>query len=102
MIGANGSISSSAGAKGRLRVVEFDNPQELARAGDNLFSGGTPVAATATRVMQGAIEKSNVSGVAEMTEMIRVQRAYQSITSMMQRQDDIRRTAIEKLGSLRA
>ena len=52
--------------------------------------------------MQGAIEKSNVSGVSEMTEMIRVQRAYQSLTSMMQRQDDIRRSAIEKLGSLRA
>jgi flagellar basal-body rod protein FlgF len=102
MIDASGAVSTTAGAKGRLQVVEFDNPQELAREGDNLYSGGTPVAAVATRVMQGAIEKSNVSGVAEMTEMIRVQRAYQSIASMIQRQDDIRRSAIQKLGSLNA
>jgi flagellar basal-body rod protein FlgF len=102
MIDSTGNVSTSAGAKGRLKVVEFDNPQELAREGDNLFSGGDPLAAVETRVVQGAIEKSNVSGVGEMTEMIRVQRAYQSIASMMQRQDEIRRTAIQKLGSLNA
>jgi flagellar basal-body rod protein FlgF len=102
MIDSTGNISTSAGAKGRLRVVEFDNPQELAREGNNLFSGGEPLAAASTRVIQGAIEKSNVSGVGEMTEMIRVQRAYQSIASMVQRQDEIRRSAIQKLGSLNA
>lgn len=101
-IDATGAISTNAGAKGRLRVVEFANPQELARVGDNLFSGGTPVAAANTRVVQGAIEKSNVSGITEIAEMIRVQRSYQSITSMMQRQDDIRREAIQSLGTLRA
>jgi len=102
MIDATGAVSTSAGAKGRLNIVEFDNVQELARVGDATGRGGTPAAAVAPRGMQGAIEKSNVSGVSEMTEMIRVQRAYQSLTSMMQRQDDIRRSAIEKLGSLRA
>ena len=101
-IDASGAISTNAGAKGRLRIVEFAEPQQLAREGDNLFVGGTPAAAVATRVVQGAIEKSNVSGVTEMTEMIRVQRAYQSVAAMMERQDDIRRAAIEKLGTLNA
>lgn len=101
-IDSSGAISTNAGAKGRLRIVEFENPQELAREGDNLFSGGTPVAATGTRVVQGAIEKSNVSGVAEMTEMIRVQRAYESVASMMQRQDELRSDAVRKLGTLSA
>lgn len=101
-IDANGGVSSSAGAKGQLRIVEFANPQELTRAGSNLFAGGTPVAATQTRVLQGALEKSNVSGVGEMTEMIRVQRAYGSIASLMQRQDELRRSAIQRLGSLSA
>lgn len=102
MIDSNGAVSTNAGAKGRLRVVEFDDPQVLAREGDNLYSGGTPGPATRTRVVQGAIEKSNVSGVAEMTEMIRVQRAYQSLASMMQRQDEIRSAAIRRLASLSA
>ncbi len=101
-IDATGAISTNAGAKGRLRVVEFAQPQELNREGDNLFVGGSPAPATATRVVQGAIEKSNVSGVAEMSEMIRVQRAYQSVSAIMERQDDIRRSAIQKLGSLNA
>lgn len=101
-IATDGTISSSAGVKGRLRVVEFANLQELTREGDTQFAGGTPIAASATQVMQGSIEKSNVSGVAEMSEMIRVQRAYESLASMMQRQDDIRRNAIQRLGSLNA
>jgi flagellar basal-body rod protein FlgF len=101
-IGTDGSISSSAGAKGKLRVVEFDDPQATEREGNNLYSGGTPVAATETRVVQGAIEKSNVSGVGEMTEMIRVQRAYESIAALMKEQDEMRRAAIQRLGSLAA
>ena len=101
-IAADGTISSSAGAKGTLRLVEFANLQELTREGGSLFAGGTPVEAVETSVVQGSIEKSNVSGVAEMSEMIRVQRAYESLASLAQRQDDIRRDAIKRLGSLNA
>jgi flagellar basal-body rod protein FlgF len=101
-IAADGTISSSAGAKGSLRLVEFSNLQALTREGGSLFAGGTPVAATATSVVQGSVERSNVSGVAEMSEMIRVQRAYESLASLGQRQDDIRRDAIKRLGSLNA
>lgn len=101
-ISADGTISSSAGLKGALRVVEFEDAQTVQRQGNNLWTGGTPVAATQTRVVQGSIEKSNVSGIAEMSEMIRVQRSYESIASLMQKQDEQRRTAIQKLGSLSA
>lgn len=102
MIGADGSVSSSAGPKGKLRLVEFANPQDLVREGNNLFSGGTPVAATNTRAMHGFTERSNVSGVAEMAEMIRVTRAYESVASMASKQDEMRRTAIQRLGDSNA
>lgn len=101
-VASDGSISSSAGAKGRLRIVEFDDVQALTREGNNLMSGGTPIAPTKSRVLQGFTEKSNVSGVAEMAEMIRVTRAYESIASLGQRQDDLRRDAIKRLGSVSA
>ena len=101
-IAADGSISSSAGAKGSLRLVEFANPQELTREGNNLWAGGTPLAATNTRAMQGFIEKSNVSGVSEMAEMIRVTRAYESIANLTTKQDELRRTAIQRLGDTNA
>ncbi|WP_092423917.1 flagellar basal-body rod protein FlgF [Devosia crocina] len=101
-ISADGAISSNEGAKGRLRVVEFAEPQALVREGNNLFSGGTPAPATNSRVLQGFTERSNVSGVAEMAEMIRVTRAYESIASLGQKQDDMRRDAIKRLGSMNA
>lgn len=101
-IAADGSVSSSQGAKGTLRIVEFEEVQALVREGNNLMSGGTPIPATNSRVLQGFTEKSNVSGVAEMSEMIRVTRAYESIASLSQKQDDMRRDAIKRLGSVSA
>lgn len=102
LIGSDGSISSSAGQKGSLRLVEFANAQELTRDGSNLWAGGTPVAATNTRTMQGFIEKSNVSGVSEMAEMIRVTRAYESAANLATKQDELRRSAIQRLGESNA
>ncbi len=101
-ISDTGFISTNEGPKGQLKIAEFANPQELAREGNNLFSGGTPVPATNTRVVQGAIEHSNVSGISEMAEMIRVQRSYQSVATLMQKQDDLRRAAIQRLGDIAA
>jgi flagellar basal-body rod protein FlgF len=101
-ISANGTIMTSQGGKGKLRLVEFADAMSLKRAGDNLFTGGEPTPALTTRVVQGAIERSNVSGVAEMTEMIRVTRAYETLASIMQQQDDIRRSAVSRLGDLNA
>lgn len=103
-IGQDGSISSSAGNKGRLKVVSFEAPQLLKREGDNLFSAADAVAVadTSTLVMQGAIEHSNVSGVTEMANMIRVNRAYQTLSQMIERQDELRSKAIRTLGSMQA
>jgi len=99
-ITADGTIATSEGVKGKLKIVEFADPQAATREGSNLWAGGDPQPATQTRVVQGSIEKSNVSGIAEMTEMIRVQRAYESAASMQDKQDDMRRSAIQRLGTL--
>lgn len=101
-IARNGTISTNTGSKGALRLVEFANPQELSHEGDNLYSGGTPVANVGTQVIQGAIERSNVSGVATMADMIRVQRAYQTLATLMQQQDELRTSAVQRLGDIAA
>ena len=101
-IARNGSISSSNGTKGKLAVVEFANPQVLAKQGDNYYSGPAGAPATATDVIQGSIEKSNVSGVTTMADMIRVERAYQQLATLMQQQSDLRTTAVQRLGDINA
>jgi flagellar basal-body rod protein FlgF len=99
-IDAQGNVLTDAGNKGRLKIVSFDNPQALTREGANLFGGELPIADIQTQAIQGSLERSNVSGVTEMATMIRVTRAYQSLAQIMQRQDEMRRSAIQKLGSL--
>lgn len=101
-IGTDGTVATNNGTKGKLAIAQFTDPQILAREGDNYFSGPAGNTPVTTRVMQGAIEKSNVSGVTELTTMIRVQRAYQSLASLMQRQDELRSGAIQRLGEIRA
>ncbi|MEO6014393.1 MAG: flagellar basal-body rod protein FlgF, partial [Devosia sp.] len=71
-IAADGTVSTNNGSKGKLSLTEFTDPQILARQGDNYFSGPTGDKATRTRIMQASIERSNVSGVTEMTTMIQV------------------------------
>ena len=101
-IASDGTITTSNGGKGKLALSEFVDPQILAREGDNYFSGPVGDKPVATRILQGSIERSNVSGVTELTTMIRVQRAYQSLASLMQRQDELRTSAVQRLGEVRA
>jgi len=98
----DGRVSSSAGDKGILRVAEFEDPQSLKREGDTMFSGENPIFDNPSSIVHMAIERSNVSGVNEMTEMIRVTRAYTSMANLQQKQDELRRNAIKRLGDLNA
>ena len=45
--------------------------------------------------LHGTIERSNVSPVYEMSRLIEVNRAYATLANMMQRNDDLRRSAEE-------
>lgn len=101
-ITADGSVITSNGNKGKLALVEFADPQVLAREGDNYYSGPAGAPAIQTRIVQGALERSNVSGVTEMANMIRVQRAYQTLANLMQRQDELQTNAVQRLGDVSA
>lgn len=99
----DGTISSSAGLKGKLRIAEFPDTTTLSKVGDNLYTASSaPQAPTYVSVRQGALEKSNVSGVQELTAMLDVQRAYERITNMVKQQNDLSSKAIERLGSTNA
>ena len=50
-----------------------------------------------TRVMQGALEKSNVNAVAEMARMIQITRSYSDVAAILQQQGDQRRNALQQL-----
>jgi flagellar basal-body rod protein FlgF len=98
-IAADGTVTSSQGQRGKLRLVRFEDPQALRNEGSNLFSSAAqPQAAGATsRIESGAIERSNVKSILEMNRLVEVNRAYVSVAGMVARMDEIRRTAIQRL-----
>ncbi len=97
----DGTVSSSSGEKGRIRLVEFENMAALRKEGENLYSAIVqPNAATSSRVAQGMVERSNVQAILETTRMIQVTRAYVSNAKMMEKVEELRRTSIERLAAV--
>lgn len=101
VISKDGTISSSQGEKGQLRVVAFANENQLKKVGNNLFSSTeVPAAAEKYSIAQGTIERSNVKPVVEMTRMIEVTRSYTSTARLIQNISELQRRAIERLGEV--
>jgi flagellar basal-body rod protein FlgF len=90
--------------RGKLRLVSFADAQSLLKQGGNLFSAGAsaPQQDLKSTVQQGFVEKSNVVAVAEMSRMMEVMRTYTQISTLMQQQNDLQKSAIEKLADVPA
>jgi flagellar basal-body rod protein FlgF len=93
--------------RGKLRLVRFENPQQLRKQGASTFAAPdgvqpVPVPEKDARVVQGAIEKSNVRPVVEMSRMIEVTRAYTEIATMLQQQNDLRKNSLQQLSEVPA
>jgi flagellar basal-body rod protein FlgF/flagellar basal-body rod protein FlgG len=110
-IGIDGLISVREGQntidaqRGKLKLASFAQPQRLQKDGASTYmapAGVTPQAPTNAKVTQGAVEKSNVQSVMEMTRMVQITRAYTETAQILQNQSDMRRSAIEKLADVPA
>jgi flagellar basal-body rod protein FlgF len=110
-IAADGTITVLEGTsrtdsiRGKLRVVSFTDAQQMLKQGGNLYAaaeGATPQPDVKSTVQQGYVEKSNVNAVTEMSNMIAISRAYQSIANILQQQSDLHKNAIEKLADVPA
>jgi flagellar basal-body rod protein FlgF len=100
-----GASVKTEGFRGKLRLVRFAQPQALQKDGTSNFlapDGVTPGAAPGARIQQGAIEKSNVNGVLEMTRLIEITRTYTQVSTILQQQSDLRRSAIQQLSDVPA
>jgi flagellar basal-body rod protein FlgG len=103
-ISPNGMVSvQSAGQSGptevgQIELARFLNPNGLESAGENLYlettaSGepilGVPQEEGLGRLLQGALEASNVEIVQEMTDMIAAQRAYEINAKAIRASEDM-------------
>ena len=101
-IAPDGTVSTNLGVRGRVRMVRFDRAQALTSEGGNLFSSKErPLPAGLDgRLEPGALERSNVKPVIEMTRLMDVNRSYAMVSSVISRLDDLRGTAIRRLADV--
>lgn len=98
-IAADGTVSTENGQVGKIRVVRFENDQDMRKTAGGLFqTDAQPQDVDKPQVLQGMIEESNVQPVVEMTKMIQVQRSYESVQRMIENEHDRVRKAIDVLG----
>ena len=99
-IASDGTISTDRGQRGKLSVVSFANLQDMKAEGNSTYSTTqTENPVTNPQFVQGSLEGSNVNAIAEMTNMIDVQRSYISAAKLVQAADDMRRQAISQIAA---
>ena len=80
----DGTVSADAQEVGKIKLVSFENPQALSKAGSGLYEAidQTPTTDTDSEILQGMVESSNVKGVVEMTRMVDTVRSYQAAAKL--------------------
>ncbi|WCJ58206.1 flagellar hook-basal body protein [Fontisphaera persica] len=103
-ITASGEVSQGGVVRGKLKVVEFDQPHLLTPAGAGLFTAQNPQLqarpAAVSTVCQGFLEASNISPTLEMANLIVAMRQFETAQRVIQMQDErMGRTIAELSGN---
>jgi len=104
-IDSEGNVKDDGGLVGTLKIVDFPEPIQLQKAGNSFFIPANPEIqgepVECPQVMQGYLERSNVSAVKSMTEMIQVLRGYESYQKIIQSLDEATTKAVNEVGRLK-
>ncbi len=92
-ISADGAIALDGREVGKIQLVKFDSPGALRSMGDGLFKApeGVQSKLSDAEIRQGYLERSNVSVVESLVEMITLARTFDSANRAMQSLDEITR-----------
>lgn len=104
VFGEDGTIWVNGVQAAALQIVDVANPDALLRLGDAGWratpESGEPVAAEGFAVVDRHLERSNVNAVAEMVELIQVQRAYEANQRAVLAHDEMLGKAVNEVASL--
>lgn len=97
----NGEVIVDGRPSGTIKVIDFDKPYSLKRNGYGYFVPDPPAEGFGPetfQIKQGFLENSNVDAIAEMIQMIELNRNYESCQKAIQAQDDTLKLAVNDLG----
>lgn len=102
-INPSGEVSQGADRKGKLRIVDFNDPRLLTPIGGGSFIASNPsVQPSEVRepsIRQGFLEGANTSPVNEMANLIGVMRTFEANQRIVQLHDERMGRAISELGN---
>lgn len=102
-IKGSGQIAVNGVPVEQLRLVNFQNTNDLIKGGHNTFILNNPAAAqipAAAEVKQGFLEYSNVNTIQEMVKMIEAMRVYESYQKTIQSINSTLEDANKQLGKI--
>jgi flagellar basal-body rod protein FlgG len=102
-VGENGSIAVDGNEADQIAVVSFPDLSVLKKEGHTLLkteSTETEMAAGQSRVVQGALEASNVNAVEEMVNLMDSFRTYESCLKIIQADDSLDSKAVNEVGKV--
>lgn len=92
IINGAGQVTVDGEDVGQVGVMEFADEQGMKRLGNSLYSSEeTPLPSETARVVQGALETSNVSPVSEMVRVMNLSRATTSTAKFVEVMYDLQR-----------
>ena len=100
-VGEDGSIAADGNEIDQIAVVRFPDLSVLNKEGHTLLkteSAETKMAAGQSRVVQGALEASNVNAVEEMINLMDSFRTYESCLKIIQADDSLDSKAVNEVG----
>ncbi len=95
----NGDVMLNGELMGTIRIVQFDNPEQLQRVDDSSFTANGQFAQDIDEpsLLQGQVEMSNVNALAAMTELIENSRLFESQQKAMRTIDQYLQRASREL-----
>ncbi len=76
---ADGELRRAGAPVGRLRLVRFDLPEQLAQEGGTLLApGGATPTTTSAALTVGSVEESNATMVSAMTDLVTATRTFEA------------------------
>ncbi|MER2520193.1 MAG: flagellar basal-body rod protein FlgF [Bdellovibrionales bacterium] len=103
-VSGDGFITARVGSEaalaqlGKIGVVNFANEAGLEAIGNGLYAASeAPQPSASGSIVQGALEQSNVQPVTEITNMIKIMRAYEQSASLIGQSNTLQKEAIARL-----
>lgn len=92
VINGVGQITVDGNDVGQVGLAEFTNEQKMERLGNTLYnSKEAPIPADRARILQGAVESSNVSAISELIRVQEISRSVGSTAKFIETMYDLQR-----------